>query len=119
MILNKKLVVISFLSLFLSLNVFAEGKSYTEDEFLRSFSGKSSKAIADSLGQPAKKEVSIKPTNADNMLAGKGAESKKPVNVEMWYYNNRVSYAPNKTYKFTELTFVNGKCANIAFFNNK
>ena len=53
------------------------------------------------------------------MIAGKGQESSKPVNVEMWYYNGRVNYAPNKTYKFTELTFVNGRCMNIAFFNNK
>jgi hypothetical protein len=31
----------------------------------------------------------------------------------MWYYNKRVSYAPNKTFKFTELTFANDKCVNI------
>jgi hypothetical protein len=119
MILNKKTIFSSILLGLLSLGAQAAGKTYTEDEFLKSFSGKSSKVIVDALGQPNKKEVSVKPTNANAMLAGKGKESSKPVNAEMWYYNGRVNYAPNKTYKFTELTFVNGRCMNIAFFNNK
>jgi hypothetical protein len=29
-----------------------------------------------------------------------------------------VRYEPKKTYKTTELTFVNGRCSNVAFFNN-
>jgi hypothetical protein len=92
---------------------------YSEEEFLKSFSGKSKKVIQDKLGTPAKKEQSVKPTNASTMLAGKGQESSKPVNVEMWYYNGIVNYALKKPYKFTELTFVNDRCMNIAFFNNK
>jgi hypothetical protein len=94
-------------------------KAYSEIEFLDTFSGKSSKVILDHLGKPNKKELSIKPSNANKMLVGRGKESSKPVKVEMWYYNNRVNYAPNKTYKFTELTFVNDRCMNIAFFNNR
>jgi hypothetical protein len=98
---------------------FAAGKTYDEVEFLNTFSGKSSKVITEKLGNPDKKELSVKPSNANTMLAGKGKESSKPVKVEMWYYNGRVSYATNKNYKFTELTFVNGRCMNIAFFNNR
>ncbi len=119
MILNKKTIVSSILLGLLSLTSQAAGKTYTEDEFLTTFGGKSSKMIIDTLGQPSKKELSVKPSGANNILAGRGKESSKPVNVEMWYYNGRVSYAPNKTYKFAELTLVNGRCMNIAFFNNR
>ncbi len=119
MILNKKTFITSTLFGLLSLTAQAAGKTYTEDDFLRAFSGKSSKVIVQALGEPSKKEMSVKPSGANAVLAGKGTESTKPVNVEMWYYNGRVNYAPNKTYKFTELTFVNGRCMNIAFFNNK
>ena len=116
---NKKSLLACALFAFVSISAFAGKVSYTEDDFLRTFSGKSNKVILEKLGSPDKKEQSVKPSNASAMIAGKGQESSKPVNVEMWYYNGRVSYAPNKTYKFTELTFVNGRCMNIAFFNNK
>ncbi len=96
-----------------------KAKTFTEDEFLDTFSGKSRKVVSDKLGAPARKEQSVKPTGADNVIAGKGEQSSKPVNVEMWYYNGVVSYAPKKAYKYTELTFVNDRCMNIAFFNNK
>jgi hypothetical protein len=119
MILNKKTITTSVLFGLLSLGAQAAGKTYTEEDFLRTFSGKSNNAIVQALGEPNKKEMSVKPSGANAMLAGKGKESSKPVNVEMWYYTGRVNYAPNKTYKFTELTFVNGRCMNIAFFNNK
>jgi hypothetical protein len=119
MILNKKTILVGLVSLGLSLGAQAAGKTYTEEDFLKTFSGKSSKVIVDTLGEPNKKEISVKPTNANAMIAGKGKESSKPVNAEMWYYNGRVNYAPNKAYKFTELTFVNGRCMNIAFFNNR
>ena len=98
---------------------FAAGKTYSEDQFLTSFSGKSKKVVLEKLGTPVKKELSVKPSNANMMVAGRGKESSKPVNVEMWYYNKVVNYAPNKAYKVTELTFVNDRCANIAFFNNR
>lgn len=103
--------------------VHAEGKkkTYNEVEFLQAFSGKSRKVITDKLGQPARKEQSVKPTNANSIVGtmGKEMDKSKPVNVEMWYYNNVVNYEPKKTYKYTELTFVNDRCMNIAFFNNK
>lgn len=124
MALNKKFVLILSLLTLISfnapiVNAASSKATYSEQEFLGSFSGKSRKVILEKLGNPDKKEQSVKPTNANSMIAGKGKESSKPVNVEMWYYNNRVSYAPNKNYKFTELTFVNDRCMNIAFFNNR
>lgn len=50
-----------------------------------------------------------------------GADEKdsKRVNVEMWYYKNLVKYDPKHAYKETEITFVNDKVMNIAFFNNR
>lgn len=93
-------------------------KSYTEVEFLRAFSGKSRKAVSEALGEPVKREQSVKPSNAAGVI-GRPMDTSKPVNVEMWYYKNLVSYEPKKTYKVTELTFVNDRCMNIAFFNNR
>jgi hypothetical protein len=109
------------LSLFLVANAYAAGKTYTEDEFLNNFSGKSKKVIVDKLGAPAKKQLSVKPTNASTMLAGKVKEesTSKPVKVEMWYYKNLVKYDPKRTYKETEITFVNDRVNGIAFFNNR
>ena len=95
-----------------------KSKSYTEGEFLRSFTGKSRKVVMEKLGEPAKKEQSVRPTNAAGMVGKPMDKNSKPVNVEMWYYNNLVSYEPKKHYKLTELTFVNDRCMNIAFFNN-
>lgn len=99
----------------------ATNKTYTEDEFITAFQGKSRKAITEKLGSPAKKEQSVKPTGSDSILAGKvkAEEISKPVNVEMWYYKNIVKYDPKRTYKETELTFVNDRLMNIAFFNNR
>jgi hypothetical protein len=96
-------------------------KTYTEDEFLNTFSGKSKKVVADKLGQPFKKELSVKPAGANTMLLKAGADEKKskPVKVEMWYYKNIVKYDPKRTYKETEVTLVNDKVMNIAFFNNR
>ncbi|HEY0268007.1 MAG TPA: hypothetical protein VGC12_02115 [Methyloradius sp.] len=101
----------------------SKSATYNEDQFLNAFSGKSRKVILEKLGAPAKKEQSVKPSNAMSVIgpkiAGAEADSQKPVNVEMWYYNNLVNYEPKKKYKVTELTFVNDRCMNIAFFNNK
>jgi len=95
-------------------------KTYTEEEFLNTFSGKSKKVITEKLGQPFKKELSVKPSGADTMLLKAGADNKsKPVQVEMWYYKNIVKYDPKRTYKETEITMVNDKAMNIAFFNNR
>jgi hypothetical protein len=94
---------------------------YTEDEFLSAFSGKTKKVISEKLGEPAKKELSVKPTGASVMMQKAGADDKnsKPVKVEMWYYKNLVKYDPKRTYKETEITFVNDVAMNIAFFNNR
>jgi hypothetical protein len=96
-------------------------KTYTENEFLNSFSGKSKKVVTDKLGQPFKKELSVKPAGASTMImkAGGNEKNSKPVKIEMWYYKNIVKYDPKRTYKETEITLVNDKVMNIAFFNNR
>ena len=98
----------------------AGGKIYTENEFLDTFSAKTKKVVSDKLGAPAKKELSVKPTNAGD-VTGKDVNDKKSnqVKVEMWYYKNIVKYDPKHTYKETEITFVNDHVLNIAFFNNR
>jgi len=53
------------------------------------------------------------------LKAGADESKSKPVKVEMWYYKNIVKYDPKRTYKETEITFVNDKAMNIAFFNNR
>jgi hypothetical protein len=108
-------------SILVASSAFAAGKTYSEDEFLNTFSGKTKKVITQKLGTPAKKELSVKPTNANTMIGSKGREDNKskPVKVEMWYYKNIVRYDPKRTYKETEITFVNDRAMNIAFFNNR
>lgn len=99
----------------------ANKKTYTENEFLNTFSGKSKKVISAKLGAPIKKELSVRPSGASGMIGAAGVEDKKSkqVAVEMWYYKNLVSYDPKHTYKETEITFVNDRVMNIAFFNNR
>lgn len=93
---------------------------YTEEQFLNACSNKSRKQITDLLGAPAKKAQSVKPTNAESMIAKAGTVDKnKRVNVEMWYYNNIVTYDGKRTYKEAELTFVNDRVQNVGFFNNR
>ena len=103
--------------------VFAAGavKTYTENEFLNNFSGKTKTVVTSKLGEPAKKELSVKPSNASAMVGGRDVEdaNSKKVKIEMWYYKNIVKYDPKHTYKETEITFVNDRVLNIAFFNNK
>lgn len=112
-------ILVTLLSVF-STWALAGGKTYTEDEFLNAFSGKSKKVVEAKLGAPTKKQQAIKPTNAGSVI-GKNVEDKnqKPVKVEMWYYKNIVKYDPKRTYKETEITFVNDKVMNIGFFNNR
>jgi hypothetical protein len=97
------------------------GKTYTEDEFITGFSGKPKKIIIEKLGQPFKKQQSVKPSNANSMIGamGKQQDNSKPVQVEMWYYKNLVKYDDKHTYKETEVTFVNDRVMNIGFFNNR
>ena len=111
------------LGLLVASTVFAAGavKTYTENEFLNNFSGKTKTVVTSKLGEPAKKQLSVKPSNASAMVGGKDADdgNSKKVKVEMWYYKNIVKYDPKHTYKETEITFVNDRVLNIAFFNNK
>ncbi len=116
------LAMIFALVLMSAFNVFAGKKTtYTEDQFLTAFSGKTQKVIIEKLGKPAKKELSVKPSGASSFLAktGQKEENSKPVKVEMWYYHHIVNYDPKHTYKETEITFVNDRAMNIAFFNNR
>lgn len=111
-------IMIACLSLS-SLAAIAGTKTYTEDEFLSNFSGKSKKVVVEKLGTPARKELSVKPSNAENAIGQKEDSKSKRVNIEMWYYKNLVKYDAKKTYKETEVTIVNDRVMNIAFFNNK
>lgn len=97
----------------------AKAKTYDEETFIKLLSNKSKKQVTDIIGEPAKKQLSIKPTNAEGVIGRPLDKSSKPVNIEMWYYNNIVRYDAKRTYKTTELTFVNGRCSNMAFFNNQ
>ena len=102
-------------------NVYAAGKIYTENQFLDNFQGKSKKVISEQLGAPVKKQLAVKPTNAGTVTGQdvEGQKGSKPVKVEMWYYKNNVRYDKKRTYKETEITFVNDRVMNIAFFNNR
>jgi hypothetical protein len=99
----------------------AADKTYTENEFLNSFSGKSKKVVMEQLGNPVKKQASVKPTNAEKVTGKNFKDDKKsnPVKIEMWYYNGIVKYDPTHAYKEVEITFVNDNVGNIAFFNNR
>jgi hypothetical protein len=116
----KKLLFI-FIALGLSFQVLAEGKKlYTENEFLDAFGAKSKEKVLQILGEPARKEMSVKPTNASSVIGRpteKRVGSSKRVNIEMWYYNNLVKSDDKNVWKQTELTIMDGKVNNIGFFN--
>lgn len=99
----------------------AAEKTYTENDFLNNFSGKSKKVILEQLGDPVKKQASVKPTNAEKITGKSFKDDKKsnPVKIEMWYYAGIVKYDPTHAYKEVEITFVNDYVGNIAFFNNR
>lgn len=96
-------------------------KTFNENDFIDNFSGKSKKLVQEKLGKPFKVQQSVKPSNASTMVQGIGQPQKdsKPVKVEMWYYKNLVKYDTKRTYKETEITFVNDRVMNIGFFNNR
>lgn len=98
----------------------AAGETFTENEFLDSFTGKTKANVMEKLGNPAKKQQSVRPTNASK-ITGKNLDNNKskPVKVEMWYYNNLVKYDATHTYKEVEITYVNDHVSEIAFFNNR
>lgn len=114
-------LAVGLLALTISGLTSAAGKTYTEDEFLNSFSGKSKKLVIDKLGLPVKKQLGVKPTNAGSVIGKNvdGEKGQKPVKVEMLYYKNNVRYDKKRTYKETEITLVNDRVMNIAFFNNR
>ena len=118
-----KKILFIFIALGLSFQVLAEGKKlYTENEFLDAFGAKSKEKVLQILGEPARKEMSVKPTNASSVIGRsteKGVGSSNRVNIEMWYYNNLVKSDEKNTWKQTELTIMNGKVNNIGFFNNR
>ena len=118
----KKLLFI-FIALGVSFHVVAEGKKlYTENEFLDAFGAKSKERVMQVLGEPARKEMSVKPTNASSVI-GRPTEDRagvsKRVNIEMWYYNNLVKSDEKNTWKQTELTIMDGKVFNIGFFYSR
>lgn len=125
MVLNKKCLLVMgalLASIMITTPVVAEPakKVYTEQEFLRAFGNKTRDAVAKELGQPLKKEQAVKPSNASNVIGQPTEKEGKPDQVEMWYYKELVKYDPKRApYKTIELTFVNDKCVNIAFFNNR
>ena len=108
-------------SVMASTSVIAATKIYTENQFLDNFQGKSKKVVSEKLGSPIKKQLAVKPTNAGAVTGQnvEGQKGSKPVKVEMWYYKNNVRYDQKRTYKETEITFVNDRVMNIAFFNNR
>jgi hypothetical protein len=118
----KKLLFI-FIALGLSFQVFAEGKKlYSENEFLDAFGSKSKEKVLQILGEPVRKEMSVKPSNASSVIGrptGDRAGVSKRVNIEMWYYNNLVKSDEKNTWKQTELTIMDGKVFNIGFFNSR
>ena len=91
-----------------------------EQSFLQAYSGKSRQFVETQLGNPVKKDMAVKPHNADQILQsqqqmapGQGDQ------IEMWYYRGKIQYAPNKFFNTAELTFANDKCVNITFANKK
>jgi hypothetical protein len=118
-----KKILFIFIALGLSFQGLAEGKKlYTENEFLDTFGAKSKEKVLQILGEPTRKEMSVKPTNASSVIGrptGDRAGASKRVNIEMWYYNNLVKSDEKHVWKQTELTIMDGKVYNIGFFNNR
>lgn len=118
-----KKILFIFIALGFSFQVLAEGKKlYTENEFLDTFGAKSKEKVLQILGEPNKKEISVKPTNASSVIGRPTVDKSNPnkrVNVEMWYYNNLVKSDEKNTWKQTELTIMDGKVYNIGFFNSR
>ncbi|GAB7562897.1 hypothetical protein LG202_09360 [Methylobacillus methanolivorans] len=124
MVLRKKFLLVMgalLASIMVVAPVMAEPKktTYTEEEFLSAFGNKTRSVVAKQLGDPLKKEQSVKPSNASTVIGRPTDKEGKPDQVEMWYYKDLVKYDAKRTYKTIELTFVNDRCVNIAFFNNR
>ncbi len=102
-------------------SIMAESKrTFTEDEFISVFSGKPKARVVKYLGEPDKQEIAIKPKGASSVLGRPTTDKSRPGKkdkVEMWYYSSLVEYSPKKLYKRVELTLINDRVVNIAFFN--
>lgn len=96
----------------------AKTRTFDEDEFINLFSHKSTKQVTDAVGKPLRTAQASKPTDAETTL-GRPLDKGSGARVEMWYYQNMVRYDKTHTYKTVELTFVNDRCMNIAFFNDR
>ena len=97
-------------------------KVYNEGEFIKLFSNKTRQQVTDVLGKPATMNQGRPPSDEEASMAtlGQKAErNKKNDSIEMWYYKNIVRYDPKHTYSKIELTFVNDRCQNVAYFNEK
>ncbi|WP_244925218.1 hypothetical protein [Candidatus Methylopumilus rimovensis] len=118
-----KKILFIFIALGISFHVLAEGKKlYTENEFLDTFGAKSKERVLQVLGEPERKEMSVKPTNASSVIGRPAVDKSNPnkrVNIEMWYYANLVKSDEKNTWKQTELTIMDGKVYNIGFFNSR
>ena len=118
-----KKILFIFIALGFSFQVLAEGKKlYTENEFLDTFGAKSKERVLQVLGEPERKEMSVKPTNASSVIGRPAVDKSNPnkrVNIEMWYYANLVKSDEKNTWEQTELTIMDGKVYNIGFFNSR
>ncbi len=94
------------------------GKTFGEEEFLQLFQNRSRKQVSAALGKPLRVGQGSKPSGTESTL-GRPLNKKQVDNVEMWYYEDKVRYDPKHTYKTVELTFVNDRCLNITYFNNR
>ena len=116
-----KILSILLLSFTMVFNVNAKEKRvFSEDEFINVFSGKPKSRVLKYLGEPDKKNIAIKPKGASSVVGSRikvDQSKREKTKVEMWYYNNLVEYAPEKTYKFVEITLMNDRIVNIGFFN--
>jgi hypothetical protein len=114
------LIALTVPLLSLHLSVSAKDLQTEEQLFLQAYSGQSRQFVEEQLGKPVKKDVAVKPHNADQILQQQQqAAPGEGEQIEMWYYRGKIQYAPNKFFNTAELTFANDKCVNITFANKK
>jgi hypothetical protein len=93
-------------------------KVYEEASFVKLISNKSKQQITDLLGAPVSKAQASKPSGAEAAVQKFGTlDNTKKDSVEMWYYKNLVKSDAKHTFSKVELTFVNDRCQNVAYFN--
>ncbi len=99
----------------------AKKKTYKEGEFAMMVRNKNKKQVAELLGEPVSKmQGGSKPSGADAIAGGIGRlDPARRDNVEIWYYKNLVSYDPKHTFSKVELTFLNDRCQNVAYVNER